>query len=283
MVLESLVNPLGAEARPAKMFLYGLLYSSVAVLLAIWIFKGHSSLVMVFLTTLACVPLMYNTMRIEEQKDETIIEERILLKEHGKALSFFIFLFLGVVVSLVGWYVFLPSGIANDLFSVQTETIASINSNVTGAAVQFSIFTKIFLNNVKVMIFCILFAFVYGVGAIFILTWNASVIGVAIGNFIRTNLSGVSTAVGLGAAGSYFRIFSLGLLKYSVHGIPEILAYFTAGLAAGIVSIAMTRHSLDAVKFRRVLRDSADLIIASVVLLAVAGLLEVYVTPVLFS
>ena len=68
------------------------------------------------------------------------------------------------------------------------RTIATINSNVIGHAVYLDQFFRIFFNNLKVLIFCIGFAFVYGVGAIFILVWNASVIGTAIGSFIRSEL-----------------------------------------------------------------------------------------------
>jgi hypothetical protein len=62
----------------------------------------------------------------------------------------------------------------------------------------------------------------------FILTWNASVIGAAIGNFIRTEISRYAGSLGFAKAAAYFQIISLGLLKYAIHGIPEILAYFTA-------------------------------------------------------
>jgi len=282
MVLESLTNPLAAERKPKHMFLFGLLYSSVAALLSLWIFEENASLVMVFLTTVACVPLFYNTIKMEERKDETISTERILLKEHGKALSFFIFLFLGIVVSLTIWYVILPSPMSENLFSVQTATITKINHYPMGSAIHLNIFSKIFLNNLQVLVFCILFAFLYGVGAIFILTWNASVISAAIGNFIRIGLSEIAATAGMAKIGGYFKVVSFGLLRYSIHGIPEILAYFTAGLGAGIISIAILRHRLDFEKFKRVLIDSTDLIIFSLVFLVIAAFLEVYVTPLLF-
>ena len=96
------------------------------------------------------------------------------------------FLFLGITLACAIWYVVLPQNIVTGLFETQTSTIQAINSRVTGAVTgPWPLFSKIFFNNVKVLIFCILFSFVYGAGAIFILTWNASVIGTAIGNFKR--------------------------------------------------------------------------------------------------
>ncbi len=277
MVVESLINPFKAERRPWELFFVGAFYSSLAILMSLWVFKPHSSLVMVFLTVIACVPLMYGTVKLEEKKDLEIDDEKTLLKEHGRALSFFVFLFLGITISFTLWYIFLPADLTQTIFSVQTKTISDINTQITGQSVnQYSLFSKIFLNNVKVLIFCLIFAFIYGAGAIFILTWNASVIGTAIGNFVRSNISNMATIP------HYFQITSLGILRYMIHGVPEILAYFMGGLAAGIISIAVIKHDFRSEKFRHVLLDSADLLLLSLVVLLFAALIEVFITPLLF-
>ena len=276
MVIESLVNPFKAERTPWEMFFVGMFYSSVAVLLSLWIFKPHASLVMVFLTVTACVPIMYGTMKLEEKKDMEIDDEKILIKEHGKALTFFIFLFLGITISFTLWYIFLPADLTHTLFSIQTKTISDINTQITGQGINsLPLFSKIFLNNVKVLMFCLIFAFIYGFGAIFILTWNASVIGTAIGNFVRSNISTPNFVL-------YFQVTSLGILRYMLHGIPEILAYFVGGLSAGIISIAIIRHDFRSKKFQHVLLDSTDLLLLSLALLLIAALIETFVTPVLF-
>jgi len=205
MVLESLLNPLKAEKRPWEMFFIGFVYCSIAILLSLWIFKDQVSLVMVFLTVMACVPIVYNTMKLEESKDLVISKERELLREHNRAIMFLMFLFFGITLSFVTWYVFLPSSDLNIVFDKQTATIQAINNQVSGNAYkQFSTFSKILFNNIKVLSFAILFAFIYGAGAIFILTWNASVIGTAIGNFIRSNISQYAGLLGFDKFASYF-------------------------------------------------------------------------------
>lgn len=277
MVIESLVNPFKAERNPWEMFFVGAFYSSVGVLLSLWVFKPYASLVAVFLTVIACVPIMYGAIKLEEKKDLEIEDEKILIREHGRALSFFVFLFLGITISFTLWYVFLPADLTQYLFSIQTKTISDINTQITGQGInQITLFSKIFLNNIKVLIFCLIFAFIYGFGSIFILTWNASVIGTAIGNFIRTNISNTASFT------HYFQISSLGILRYMVHGIPEILAYFIGGLSAGIISIAITRHDFRSKKFQHILLDSTDLLLLSLVVLLVAALIEVFITPILF-
>jgi len=282
MVLESIINPLKAEKNPWKLFFIGFLYTTIGMFLSLWVFEDYASLVMVFLTVFACVPLLYNTMKFEESKDLVIVEEETLLKEHSKAISFLIFLFLGMIIAFSLWYTVLPTSAADSLFKVQTQMISNLNQQITGAATSVGLFGKIFLNNLKVMVFCILFSFLYGAGAIFILTWNASVIGVAIGSFIRSNISTYAADLGLGNVSSYFYAASLGLLRYSLHGIPEIVAYFIAGLAGGIISVAVIKHNYSTKSFERILLDSSDLILIAVAVLFAAALLEVFVTPIFF-
>jgi len=283
MVLESLLNPLKAEKAPYEMFFIGIFYSSIAILLSLWIFRDEASLIMVFLTVMACIPIVYNTMKLEESKDLVIDKETQLLKEHNKAIMFLIFLFGGITISFVVWYVFLPIDTLNIVFNTQTATIQAINSQVSGNTFQqFSTLSKIFLNNIKVLAFALLFAFIYGSGAIFILTWNASVIGTAMGDFIRTNLGQYASTIGFTKFSAYFGVVSLGLLRYSIHGIPEILAYFYGGLAGGIISVAVVRGHYKEEKFSKILFDVSELLIIAILFLIVAGFLEVYVTPLLF-
>jgi uncharacterized membrane protein SpoIIM required for sporulation len=288
MVLEAILNPVEAEKRPWQMFFLGMLFSVIGIFFSYIIFRDQASLVAVFLIVLASIPIIYNTIKLEELKDEkTKLPEGKLLREHAKALSVFMFLFFGIMVSFALAYVFLPQDFVNSLFSLQTTTIEQINSNVVGnfflvGATGFDMFIAVFLNNLWVMALCVLFAFLYGVGAIFILTWNATVIGVAIGSFVRGNIGEVMASIGFVNAGHYFGIFSLGLLRYLIHGVFEILAYFVAGLAGGIISISIIRHAIEKHKFKRVLIDASGLLLIAVTLLVFAAFIEIFINPILF-
>jgi uncharacterized membrane protein SpoIIM required for sporulation len=286
MVLESLISPFKAEQTPWKLVLLGLAFCTASIFLSLWIFKSQASMVMVFFTAMAALPLIYNTIIMEEEKDLEGMEEKWLLKEHSKALRAFIYLFIGATIAFAFWYVLLSSGTVSNLFQVQSSTINAINGKITGHlsfTANMGFFSKIFLNNVKVLIFCILFSFIYGSGAIFILMWNASVIGTAIGNFMRSEIAKVANLVGLDKIAHYFQIISIGLMKYSIHGIPEILSYFIGGLAGGIIGIAIIRHDFGTTKFEHILLDSADLLLLSLGVLFFAAILEVFVTPIVFG
>ena len=121
-----------------------------------------------------------------------------------------------------------------------------------------------------------------GIGAIFILTWNASVIGVAMGNFIKSQLSNVTSSLGFFSASSYLHVASLGLLRYFTHGLLEIAAYFITGLAGGILSVAIIKKDLFSKNFERILVDTLDLLVIALGVLVCAAFVEVYITPIFF-
>ena len=201
MVLESLTTPQKAEKSPWDLIFIGAMYAAIGVFLSIWVFKEEASIVMVLLTVIATVPLVFNTMQYEENKDTEIVKERALLREHGKALTFFTFMFVGFVLAFSFAYIFLPEELVKDIFDAQLTTIQNINSRVSdgtieGASLGGTLFMQILMNNFKVLLFCLFFAFFYGAGAMFILTWNATVISAAIGTFFRDHISTYASQIG---------------------------------------------------------------------------------------
>jgi uncharacterized membrane protein SpoIIM required for sporulation len=256
MVLDWLVDLHKAEDKPWKMIILGFVYSSIAAGLAYLIFPREAGAVMLVLTIAAFMPLMLNLMKIEELKEET---SRFLIKEHWPALRLFVFLFLGMVLAYVTLFIALPTNITNSLFGMQIDTITSRGVEM-GAVLSLDNLGGILLNNFKVLIVGLLLALVFGAGAIFILDWNATILGVLIGGALKHN-------------------FGIGFAQYLIHGVPEIFAYFVAGLAGGIISVAIARHKIGTKQFNNVLKDSAGLIVLSVVILIIAALLEVFVSP----
>jgi uncharacterized membrane protein SpoIIM required for sporulation len=284
MVLESVLNTAAALKSKYKMLILGFAITLVGALLSFFVFEAHASMVTVFLVALASTPLMYNMIKYEEEKDLQDTSEKILLQEHSKALSSFMHLFIGITIAVALLYIILPWTTVGTLFQAQTDTLKNIRGGITGmgASEQIALFSKIFFNNVKVLIFAILFSLVFGAGAIFVLAWNASVIGTAIGNFIRGNIALYSELLGLDKIAKYFHVITIGLFRYVIHGIPEILAYFTGALAGGIISVAIIKHDFGTSKFEHIVLDTADLLFISLGLLFLAAVLEVWVTPIIF-
>lgn len=284
MVLESILGVKTAEKTPFYVFLLGLLYASVAVFVSLWIFRSEASLIMVFFMVFACLPLMIKTLTFEAKKDYKAKYDDNLPKMHIDALKIFMWLFLGFTIALSLWYIFLPSEITYDLFASQISTIKSINgeSAFTGNTTYWNFLSIIILNNLKVLTLCILFSFFFGTGALFILSWNASVISTAIGNLVRTKLAEYATEVGFTKAALYFQVFSLAIIRYMTHGLFEILAYFVGGLAGGLISIAVINKHFEGDHFKTIMKDAIDLIILSLILVFIAGVIEVFITPIFF-
>lgn len=284
MVLESLFNPFVLKKKPWQMLVAGFLYSIIGLTISYLVFKEIAGILTVFLIVLAVLPTFYITIKKEEELDLRNIKEWILLKEHTKVIIYLIFLFFGITLALVFAYITLPEPVVDTIFELQRTAILNVNNNIraslTGQITKIDLFGRIFFNNLKVLFFCLLFSLLYGTGAMFILTWNASVIATAIGNLVKSELAHSASLIGLNSVAAYFGVITFGFLRYMAHGILEIAAYFIAGLAGGIISIALIKHNL---KENKILIDTLYLILISLGLLVLGSFIEVYITPLFFA
>lgn len=289
MVLEYIFNPFILKKKPWEMFAVGFIYSIIALFLSYLVFKEVSGLLTVFLIVVAVLPTMYVTVKSEEELDVKYEGEWRLLQEHAKVIIFLIFMFLGVTAALVFSYIVLPHEMVESIFDLQHKAIVNVNNyvkgniiggDITGQTTKTDIFFKIFLNNLKVLFFCLIFSLLYGSGALFILTWNASVIAAAVGSLIKNKLAETASLAGLGLISTYFGTTAFSFFKYMLHGILEITAYFVIGLAGGILSMALIKKDLS---YDSIMTDVLDLVIISIGFLLVGGIVEVYITPLLFS
>jgi len=284
-MIEMLIKPKHAERRPWEMLFIGLFYATASLLLVSFVFgkdsvlREGSGLLLVVFTVICCLPFMYYIIKLEEGKDVEISDEGVLIKEHSKAIHALIWLFIGLIIGFSFWYILLPEQ-AGQNFNFQIKTFCTINSptnynycleshgisSVTGSVTEKNVVIGIFSNNIYVLIFTILFSLAFGAGAIFILVWNATVIAAAIGIFAQQNLSNLP----------------FGILRYMIHGIPEISAYFIGALAGGIISVAVIRKDLRNGRQWGILQDSLILILIAIFVLVISALMEVYITPLLF-
>ena len=282
MVFEDLIGPISARRHPLKLFFYGVVFAIISVVFSLWIFPEQASLVMVFLVVFMVMPLMYFTLRDEEEWDWRGYSEKRLFYEHSKAIRFLLFLFIGFVVGFSLFYLFLPDDTVRQLFSVQLDTISNINGSITGGTVELETLSIILSNNIRVLLFTLLFALFFGAGALFILAWNASVISAAVGTFFRNAIADSANLFGFSKAAVYFHFFSIGILRYLTNGIFEIAAYFFGALAGGILSMNIMRHGFGNRNFKKVLTDTVLLAFVALVLLLVGALIEVFITPLIF-
>jgi len=221
-------------------------------------------------------------LKMEEKKDLHQEENLSLIKEHSRAIFTFLWLFIGYILAFSLAYSLFPNG--QQFFSAQIETYCQMNrpfnyeecvnqygvvkETVTGKAISNSFIRvmEIFSNNISVLIVTLILSLVVGAGAIFVLAWNASVIAAAISIFTKSDASSLH----------------LGLLRYLIHGLPEVAAYFVAALAGGILGMAVIRKDTQIEKRWNIFEDILLLVILAIVILVISALIEVFITPQLF-
>ncbi len=287
-MIESLINPKKTDVGLWRMFFVGIIYSTFSILLVKWFFSkdpvlyAYAGMIVVTFCVLFSLPFMFYLIRDQEERDEKIEGFFSVWRIHKDAIFAFIWLFLGFVVAFSFWYIVLGD---QNLFNAQIQTYCMINSpgnidecvskysfntvgaDITGNATKQTRFLAIISNNIYVMIFTLVFSLIFGAGAIFVLAWNASVIGAAISVFTRYEVGGIP----------------MGVARYMIHGIPEIAAYFVTALAGGIFGVGLLRHGIRHKMFGRIVENSAMLLFIAILLLVFAAVIEVYLTPLLFS
>jgi len=282
MVLESflsLLNPVRAEKWWWSMIAFGFFYSLLAYLFAYSVWKRELSFIWVFAIVMFFLPIFYRIMKLEESKDVKNMSEYKLLSEHSKAFLFFISLFIGITLAFATLYVFLPENLVELAYSRQTQTISDINNQVSGnAQVQLIFFNKVLKNNIRVLVAIVSSSLIFGSGAIFILTWNASVIGTAMGQVMKNTIDYLTFNVS-----SFFGAATLSVVRYFPHGLIEIGAYFVAALAGGIISMSIINGHYKNERFGYVVKDIVVLLGISVLMLVIAGLVEAFLTLPLYQ
>lgn len=285
-MLEMLIRPKKAERRPWEMFFVGLFYASLSILIVQFVFlqdavlKESAGILVVLFTVLFSMPFIYYTLRLEEHKISKNRGSWQLIKDHRKAIYAFLWLFVGYTIAFSFWYALLPT---TDSFNAQIKTYCQINrpANFNECYKQYGIKEStqitpfltnkerlflIFTNNLYVLLFTLGFSLLVGAGVIFVLVWNATVIGAAMGIFTDYKIAELP----------------LGFARFFIHGIFEIASYFIIALAGGMISVAIINHEFGTSKFWDVLQDSLNLIILSIVVLFAAALIEVFITPLVF-
>jgi len=239
------------------MFIFGGVVSAISLFVAYLVFETSTGFMMSFFVTLTVTPLMLSAVRYEEKKEEeeaTLAAEQNILARHKDILKIYTAFFGGSILTLSLIFILLPSSNVEKIYADQLKEINFIRGNV---AIE-NTFMKIILNNLGVLALSFLFSFLFGAGAIFILAWNASILAAAIG-LAAKSLGGVKG-------------FPLAVLAFFPHGSLEILAYFIAGMAGGLISAAITRKKSP--RFNFILKDTFHLMIISVLIISLAAIVE---------
>ncbi len=312
MVLETLLPSRVAREKPHYMLIMAFLFAIVGMWLAYYIFPNSASILTLAFIVIAAEPVIRKTLMQEEEEEvQRPGSATTFLERHFDLIAIYSWFFLGLVLAYMTWYIILPAGgmnecIANNIcgdfptresvFSEQErqlvnvgqlrESVASGNVTATGMAMgdavgsgntgdYWGIVQFLFNNNATVLLLAIMFSFLFGEGALFLISWNASIIGTVMGKISAQALAAAPVH-------DFFAIFNA--LSYGVyhgigfipHGIPEIVAYYIGAIAGGIISASMGKQTYKTNEFSIIAKDAAVLIGIAVVMLWGAAMIESY-------
>ena len=260
MVVENLIKPQWVVKDPLYALYLGITLSFIGTSIGLFIFPEDASLAGILFTTLAGATFLLKVLDyVEESKG--VWHKNFFVRNKNIALTYALF-FVGITISYLIWYLILPPAASRIFFSKQIAVISSPIASLAGFVGLFkgagsATFALIVANNLKLVLVCLVLSLVYGAGAVLIITWNASVLGIFLGSLGR-----FTTA-----------------LTFLPHTALEFIGFFLAAMAGGLLSLAFVpdKVKIGSEKFNRVLKDAAILFIIAVAVIIIAALIEVYI------
>jgi len=268
MVLESIFSAKTLERKPVDMLFLSMIVTLVCIYVSYMIFPEYAGIIMPLLVTVAISPVMFKIFQIDEEFERETAEKRMnktFWDRHDETIIIFAMFFIGSFLAIFFVGIIAPGVFIEQSFSQQISAINAISpstASFTGSVLAPGILEIIIWNNLKVMFFSFLLSFLIGTGALFILSWNASILAIYLASFIRQGL---------------YNDFLLKSVGIAPHAPVEIFAYFFAGIAGGILSVGMIREKLGSKEFLLVFKDSLLLFLLAVGAVIFGGFLEVFI------
>jgi len=283
MVLESMLTWKEALRHPFFMLVASCLICSVSLWVAFMSFPKSASILSIAFVTIALVPLFHAVFKHEEEREvERPSFCALFLARHFNVVKVYAFFFLGMILTYAFWYSVVPVDTRNLMFAEQEATLSGIESLRETLTGNFSIpdkgcgsnafcwFSVITLNNVFNVLFpALILSFIYGAGAIFLIGWNASVLGVLIGKDIVFYAATHGGVTALFVAVNRF-------LSLFPHGLFESLGYFVGAIAGGIIGAAVTKKRHLRGEVGTITKDVIVMLLYAIGFLVIGGLIEAW-------
>ncbi|MFA6461559.1 MAG: stage II sporulation protein M [Candidatus Woesearchaeota archaeon] len=273
MVLEHMFPEDWLERKGMYSFILGIVYSIIGIVVASILFPGDPALVGVAITSLLLLPELYKIFDVEERQES--MEQKITLGEIWKddlgTVKIYIFLFLGILLIYALGTMILPQMQANSLFREQLEIRfgQGFSGSATGGIFSSELFWSLLSNNFLVLVACFILALLTGDGAIFLITWNASVWGTIFG------LTAKNAAAFSGQNALY--LFGLIMLIVFPHMILEGISYFLAAISGSLISKDVILEEFASDRFFEVFGFNFYLFIFAIIFLILGALVETFV------
>ncbi|MBR9683383.1 hypothetical protein GOV03_02485 [Candidatus Woesearchaeota archaeon] len=273
MVLEHIFPENWLEKKGRYAFVLGIVYSIIGILISTILFPGDPALVAVAFTSLLLLPELYKIFSIEERQES--LEHKINLKSLWRddldVVRIYIFLFLGILLVYSIGTMIMPEMQANSLFREQLEIRfgQGFTGQAMGGIFSSSLFWDLLSNNFLVLLACFIMALLTGDGAIFLITWNASVWGTIFG------ITAKGAALFAGKHPFYF--FGLIMLVVFPHMMIEAISYFLAAISGSVISKDVILEKFASERFLAVFGFNLYLLLFALMFLLLGALVETFV------
>ncbi len=275
MVLEHLLSSKRIEQEPWLVAWLAFMFVAIAVSITYYIYPAESGLFLLTLVVMPAIPFFLHEIIAEEKKHEHRCKGESIFTCYNRLIKFYGYFFFGTALGFAFCSSLLPEQTSSAMFAVQKQEISLFSSLAIPQAFSFQgAFLDIFLHNLQVLFLMLVFSFIYSIGNIFLLVWNASLVGIFLQSYIRAAIPFYAKFGILGFPTAFITGSLNGVLRLVPHGIPEILAFFIASIAGGILSIAVERKMLRGASLRGILGDVAKLLVISIILLAIGAWVE---------
>jgi hypothetical protein len=273
MVLEHIFPVNWLEKKGRYAFLLGVIYSIIGILISSILFPGDPALVAVAFTSLLLLPELYKIFSIEERQEsmEQRVTLRALWRDDIDVVRIYVFLFLGILLVYSVGTMIMPEMQANSLFREQLEIRfgQGFTGQAMGGIFSSDLFWDLLSNNFLVLLACFIMALLTGDGAIFLITWNASVWGTIFG------ITAKGASMFAGKHPFYF--FGLIMLVVFPHMMIEAISYFLAAISGSVISKDVILERFASERFMEVFGFNMYLLLFALIFLVVGALVETFV------
>jgi len=281
MVLEHIFPEDWLEHKGRYAFILGIVYSLIAVVISTILFPGDPALVAVAFTSMLLLPEMYKIFSIEERQEavEQKVGMRSLWRNDIEVVRIYIFLFLGILLVYSVGTMLLPTVQTNSIFREQLEirfgqgftgnAIAGQATFISSTIFSGNLFFDLLSNNFMVLVACFILALLTGDGAIFLITWNASVWGAIFGITAKN--------AALFAGKNPFALFGVIMLVVFPHMILEAISYFLAAISGSVISKDVLLEEFASERFLEVFGFNVYLLLFGLIFLVLGAFVETFV------
>ena len=264
MVLESILGEKNIRKHPVFILLVTMAISFGSIFFATQVFSAYASVLSVAFITIGLVPIIHGIL-LKEEYDEVVARKNCttFFARHFNLIMIYVWVFVGIILSFSIVYMVTPPEVKTIVFAEQIKQFCVITGecssglpfSITGRATSlaydvcaspvtkdpFSCSLFIFQNNFQVLILTIALSIFYGAGAIFIIAWNASLLGLFFGEMILTI--------------QYTKVIGFTISMIIAHGVPELFGYIFGALAGGILSVMIAKGQLLKHECSTILKD----------------------------